>query len=134
MSIVGHVTRDELRRELTTTDMANGFANRFPWVCTTRSKELPEGGNLTDENLRPLVEEAPESGRVCPKNWQDGAMKDIKTIVGSNVPRIDSRHSRFAGTITSRAAPQTMRLACLYALLDHSDVVKEEHLLAAVAL
>jgi hypothetical protein len=33
-----------------------------------------------------------------------------------------------------RAAPQTMRLACLYALLDQPAVVKEEHLLAAVAL
>jgi len=38
------------------------------------------------------------------------------------------------GAVTSRAAPQTMRLACLYALLDHSEVVRAEHLLAAVAL
>ena len=38
------------------------------------------------------------------------------------------------GHITSRAVPQTMRLACLYALLDHSRIVRAEHLLAAVAL
>jgi hypothetical protein len=56
VSVVGHVTRDELRRELSTTDMANGFANRILWVCATRSKELPEGGNLTDSDLGPLVE------------------------------------------------------------------------------
>jgi hypothetical protein len=38
------------------------------------------------------------------------------------------------GAITSRAAPQIMRLACLYALLDHSPAIRGEHLLAGVAL
>jgi hypothetical protein len=37
ISIVGHMMRDELRRELSATDMPNGFANRFLWVCTSRS-------------------------------------------------------------------------------------------------
>jgi len=32
ISIVGHITRDELRRYLSATESANGFANRFLWV------------------------------------------------------------------------------------------------------
>lgn len=37
------------------------------------------------------------------------------------------------GAVTSRAESQTMRLACLYALLDCSAVVRGEHLAAALA-
>jgi hypothetical protein len=55
ISIVGHVTRDELRREITETDMANGLANRFVWLCVRRSKCLPEGGALDTADLAPIV-------------------------------------------------------------------------------
>ena len=39
--IIGHITADELRAELTATDTANGFANRFLFVAVRRSKMLP---------------------------------------------------------------------------------------------
>jgi hypothetical protein len=38
------------------------------------------------------------------------------------------------GAITGRGEAQTMRLACLYGLLDLSPIVKEEHLSAALPL
>jgi hypothetical protein len=38
------------------------------------------------------------------------------------------------GVLTSRAEAQTMRLACLYALLDCSHVIRRVHLEAALAL
>jgi len=38
------------------------------------------------------------------------------------------------GAILGRAEAQVMRLACLYALLDRSAVVRPPHLLAAIAL
>jgi Bifunctional DNA primase/polymerase, N-terminal/Primase C terminal 1 (PriCT-1) len=44
ISIIGHITVDELRAELTQTDTANGFANRFLFLCVRRSKCLPRGG------------------------------------------------------------------------------------------
>src|SRR5262249_51213837 len=46
ISIIGHITLEELRRYLTATEAGNGFANRFLWLCVKRSKTLPEGGNL----------------------------------------------------------------------------------------
>src|SRR5207249_5623360 len=39
--IIGHITDDELRAELTATDSANGFANRFLFIAVKRSKYLP---------------------------------------------------------------------------------------------
>jgi hypothetical protein len=51
VSIVGHITVDELRAELTRTDTANGFANRFLFLCVKRSKCLPRGGRDLAEKV-----------------------------------------------------------------------------------
>ena len=48
ISIIGHITAEELRRYLDRTEAGNGFANRFLFVCVRRSKMLPEGGSLSD--------------------------------------------------------------------------------------
>ena len=44
LSIIAHVTPEELLNNLTATDRCNGFANRFLIVLVRRSKFLPEGG------------------------------------------------------------------------------------------
>ena len=36
ISIIGHITKDELRRLLTETEQANGFGNRFLWLAVRR--------------------------------------------------------------------------------------------------
>ena len=38
ISIVGHITVDELRQSLDHTSMANGYANRFLFCCVRRSQ------------------------------------------------------------------------------------------------
>ena len=66
VSIIGHITRDELATLLTRTDAANGFANRFLWLAVRRSKLLPFGGNLGAVDFAPMLRrlgEAAESGR-----------------------------------------------------------------------
>jgi hypothetical protein len=56
VSMCAHITADELRRLLTDTEAANGFGNRFLWVCVQRSKLLPRGGCYPEEALKPLGE------------------------------------------------------------------------------
>ena len=51
IAILGHITREELVRHLSTTEACNGYANRFLWVHTQRSKKLPFGGNLKEDAL-----------------------------------------------------------------------------------
>jgi hypothetical protein len=134
ISMVGHVTRDELRRELNSTEMGNGFANRIPWICTTRSKELPEGGNLTDAAIHPLVarlKDAVAFARNVGEMKRDDAIKKMWAEI---YHELTAGTPGLLGAVTSRGVPQTMRLACLYALLDQSAVIRAEHLLAAVAL
>jgi hypothetical protein len=134
ISFVGHITRDELRRELTTTDMANSFANRFLWVCTARSKRLPEGGNLTAEDFAPLVKRFKDAMAFAQTVGEMKRDPAIKELWARTYDKLTAGRMGLLGAITSRAEAQTMRLACLYALLDKSAVVREKHLMAAVAL
>jgi hypothetical protein len=46
ISIIANITRDELLRGMLDGETDNGFANRFLWICSRRSKELPEGGSF----------------------------------------------------------------------------------------
>ncbi|MGC8561554.1 MAG: DUF3987 domain-containing protein, partial [Phycisphaerae bacterium] len=46
ISIIGHITRHELLQCLSESDQANGYANRFLWVCVRRSKYLPDGAKI----------------------------------------------------------------------------------------
>jgi hypothetical protein len=43
--VIGRITREELTRNLSQTEVANGLGNRFLWLCMRRSKLLPEGGD-----------------------------------------------------------------------------------------
>jgi hypothetical protein len=55
ISLVGHITSLELKRNLDEREMASGFANRFLWVFASRSKSLPFGGQLQESDLNDLV-------------------------------------------------------------------------------
>ncbi len=55
VSIVGHITGEELRNCLDGVDSVNGYVNRFLWVCVRRSKFLPRGGRLSTENFAPTI-------------------------------------------------------------------------------
>jgi hypothetical protein len=60
ISLIGHITTDELRRYLDRTECGNGFANRFLFLCVRRARSLPDGGNLSDDALRDLAKSLAE--------------------------------------------------------------------------
>ena len=55
ISIVGHITAEELKRYLDSTESANGFANRFLWCCVRRSQCLPDGGQISTVDFAPIL-------------------------------------------------------------------------------
>ncbi len=66
ISVVGHVTAHELRKNLNGLSISNGLANRFLFLCVKRSKLLPRGGNLDDavvEQLGARTQEAIAAAR-----------------------------------------------------------------------
>ena len=54
VSLVGHITPTQLRARLADVEIASGFANRFLFVCSRRSKELPDGDGAPDDVVRVL--------------------------------------------------------------------------------
>jgi hypothetical protein len=134
VSICAHITADEVRRLLTDTEAANGFGNRFLWVCVQRSKLLPKGGCYPEEALRPLLVElsaaimhARQVARMQRTEAAEQRWEAIYTGLADEQPGL-------LGAITARAEAQVLRLSCLYALLDKTSQVDVSHLNAAYAL
>lgn len=134
ISIVGHVTRDELKRELTQTDAANGFANRFLFVCSKRSKALPEGGSLAPDALDTLVRRLSDAVVFAMRAGELKRDDSARALWAKVYPALSEGRPGLLGAATGRAEAQVTRLSCLYALLDGSTVIREAHLRAALAL
>jgi len=134
ISLIGHITKDELRATLSRTDMGNGFANRILWVAARRSKSLPDGGTLRDEDLAPLALRLAElaDALTLTRLERGEAAREVWHAV---YPSLSEGKPGLLGAIISRAEAQVMRLAMVYALLDgHENHVARVHLLAALAV
>ena len=134
ISIVGHITVDELTRYLDRTEAANGFANRFLFIAVKRSKLLPHGGNLSDSDLRPLAKRLAEVISYT-KLVRQIRMQDSTARLWEKVyPELSEGQPGLYGAVTGRAEAQVIRLALLYALLDKEAEISVEHLKAGLAI
>lgn len=134
VSIIAHITAIELKRLLTATEAANGFGNRFLWVCVQRSKVLPEGGNLSAASLAEISTRLADVLRDAPEVGEMSRDEEARELWYAVYPDLsDDRYGLF-GAVTTRAEAQVARLSCVYALLDNSPVVKLPHLRAALAV
>lgn len=134
ISIIGHITGNELRRYLDRTECGNGFANRFTWVCAKRSKVLPEGGNLRETDMAPVREriaEAVEYGKQAGELWRDD---EARVIWHRVYGELSEGRPGLLGAVTSRGEAQVVRLAGIYALMDGSAVIRGAHLRAGLAV
>jgi hypothetical protein len=133
ISIVGHITRDELRRLLTQTESANGFANRFCWLAVQRSKCLPEGGAIHTVNFADVVAELQSALNFAKDFVEIERDLDARTLWHDVYPSLSDGKPGMLGAITGRAEAQVMRLSAIYALLDKSKFIRPEHHQAAMA-
>jgi predicted transcriptional regulator len=132
ISIVGHITRTELKRYLTRTEMANGLGNRFIWVLVTRSKYLPRGGRPPAmEGLVTRLGEAVDHARTVEEVDLD---RDADRMWSAVYPSLSGEKPGLAGEMVARGEVHVLRLALIYALLDRDAVIRPPHLLAALAV
>jgi len=134
ISIIGHVTKDELQRYLDRTEAANGFGNRFIWLFVERSKCLPEGGNFNQADLGPIILKLKVVIDFSKGAGEVKRDEPARKIWAEIYPQLSEGKPGLAGALTSRGEAQVMRLAGLYALLDQSLLIKPVHLHAALAL
>ncbi len=134
ISIVGHITRDELRRLLTQTESANGFANRFCWLAVKRSKCLPDGGAIHTVNFEDVVAELQAAVSFAKDFVEILRDPEAKRLWHDVYPRLSEAQPGMSGALIGRAEAQVMRLSAIYALLDKSPLIRPEHHEAAMAL
>jgi hypothetical protein len=134
ITVIGHITRADLKRYLTATETANGFANRFLWLAVRRPQLLPEGAMMPEDERRYLVAMI---GRIVHFGATVGEMtrdKHARELWIAHYSSLARPRPGLVGAVTSRAEAQTMRMACLYAIAGESAVVQRGHLESALAL
>ena len=136
VSIIGHITREELKRELIRADGASGFGNRFLWGCVRRSRILPDGGQLPESDLERLTCQLKRAVGYASSlgHFEIRRSEEARIIWYSIYADLSEGKPGLFGAVTSRGEAQVMRMACLYALLDESFEVRPEHLNAAMAV
>jgi hypothetical protein len=133
ISILGHITMEELLRELDATDRVNGLGNRFLFICVRRSKLLPHGGRLPESEVSTLTERMArvlETARFLGEVRRDAEADRMWEAV---YPALTKDRPGMLGALTARAEAQVLRLSFLYALLEMSTTIRRPHLEAALA-
>lgn len=135
ISVIGHITADETHAKITELDVANGLLNRFLIVYVQRSKLLPSGGTLRDEDLdgliartRRVVDTARKRSELRRTPAAERRWAEMYEEMADDDP------GGLLGAVLARAEAQTLRLSLLYAVLDEADAIDVPHLEAAYAL
>jgi hypothetical protein len=138
ISVVGHITLDEVCGMTDRLSITNGFGNRFLYACIDRSKLLPEGGNFDLDVVKALALRTRAAMLAAQDRGQVTVADDAKPLWAEFYRTVEeSAQQRDGGLIehlTARAAPQTLRLALVYALLDGAPQIAVPHFEAAIAL
>lgn len=136
VSYCGNATFDVIKDAVLMKHLEKGYANRFLYFCVARSKVIPIPksidycSNDLINRMKGVIEFAENVGELqwsdeAAKLWDEGNMyRELTAPNGGDL----------VGLITSRGAPQVLRLAMIYALLDKSKDIKSVHLRAAHAV
>ena len=127
ISIIGHITIDELRAELTDVNAANGFGNRFLWPLVTRSKSLPFGGDECADGIVEIATRLREAIKTSPAGVirfdELARHRWIAVYEGLN-----EDHPGLYGSLIARSPAQVIRVALIYALVDQQSMIGLAHL------
>ena len=135
IAVIGHITQHELRRHITSTELANGYLNRILIVACRRQRLLPDGGHhdpLAGTGLDRLLAAALKHARTAGYVRLDDPAREqwhhtYRQLAAQPADGI-------IGQITARAEAHIIRLALIYALTDGHRQIRSPHLTAALAL
>ena len=134
VSLIGHITEEELVRRLNETEAANGFGNRILWVFSRRARLLPFGGQFGPEKIEEFgsrFRARLEAARII---GPMGMTEDFRRLWERIYPDLSEGKGGLSGGLTSRAEAHAMRLGMIYALVDGSQNMEADHLRAALEI
>jgi len=137
VSAVGHITPEELTGLLGTSERSNGYANRFLWLYVDRSKLLafptePDKGVLEEfiSRLAFVVSGAKETGQLS----MSGDALPLWEAMYRQLADDSLEYPDCVAPVMDRSAPQVIRLAMIYSLLDEQSIINQNHLKAGYAI
>ena len=134
VALLGHITVEELRRELADIEAANGFANRILWFAVRRSREIPEPAPFAGPAVDALADEVAIAVRRASAIGLMTRDSDARELWRAIYSDLSADRDGLAGGILARAEAHVLRLSLAYALLDGTATVSVEHLAAALEL
>lgn len=133
--IVGHISRGELRAVVDNNDINGGTLNRFLFFASRRSKRLPHGGNAPEDLVRDLAAQIGQALKEARTAGELNMSTEGRELWQHMYVHLTAdRPETVLTKITGRRAPQVMRLALIYALMDRCKTIDVRHLHAAAAL
>jgi hypothetical protein len=131
VGIIGAITPDELRRELSQMSISNGFANRHMFIYSNSNAILPHGADIPPGRLNPIIEQANHGFRMRGGEitfgpdaydvWADDIYPRLR--VPNPDPLLDN--------LLARGPTHVTRLAMIYATADNTTEITLPHLRAA---
>jgi hypothetical protein len=137
ISVVGHITKEELARFTGSAELLNGFANRFLWCATHRAQVLPFSECAQwDHQPQVLAKLATVLETFSPSAHERKLARNQKAdkLWQEHYEKLSSGHKGTLGGILNRAEAQVFRLSLLYCVLDNSTLMMPEHIKAVLAV
>ncbi len=134
ITLIGHITQEELRRHTTTIELANGYLNRILIIACRRQRLLPEGGHPDPLASTGLTRLLTSTLKHAQKAGQIRLDPDARELWHHAYRQLAQPLPGILGQITARAEAHTIRLALLYTLADGKRQIGPPHLHAALAL
>ncbi len=131
VGLTAHITEHELSKTIGEKEYHNGFSNRVLWACVSRSKELPNGGNVDLSGLRSKFFEAVSRAKTIGRMTRS---KEAESLWASVYGPLGVEKYGLWDAVTSRSHAQVVRLSMIYALLDESSIIEVTHLQAALSV
>jgi hypothetical protein len=134
VSIIGHVTMDELRSLVDRIAISNGLLNRFLFAVVRRSGVLPFGGDVDEAEIARISEQLSEA--ITAARLLDAVTMDAEAarLWEDGYDELTADHPGLFGSLIARSEAHVVRLALLYALADQAREIRLEHLRAALAV
>jgi hypothetical protein len=134
VSIIAHITQDELLYSLKEIDAANGYANRFLFALVKRRRLLPFGSEISETEVETLRTRITQTVKFAKHVGQMQFTADARRSWAKEYERLETSRVGYLAKITQRASPYVLRLSCIYALLGQSSCIETRHLESALAV
>ena len=134
VSIIGHITPNQLVQSLGKIEATTGFSNRFIYARVRQSKRIPRD-TLKPEVIEEMAKHLKEAILYAREIKEVGMTARAEAYwTGTLLDEIQNIPPDTLGAMLARGRPIVLRLAMIYALLDQSNVIDTPYLLAAYAI